>query len=62
MSVSTRDKPYKCDICGTQFSQSITFEAHVRIHTRDKPYKSYTCGAQFSQSDNLKNHIRIHTG
>ena len=72
MSVSTRNKLYKCDICGAQFSRSDSLKSHVRIHTgKSCDFKKHVCihsedklqmCAQFLQSSYLKTHVRMYTG
>jgi uncharacterized Zn-finger protein len=53
----TGDKPYKCDICGEEFSQNSNLQEHSRTHTGDKPYKCDICGKRFSQNSNFQTHM-----
>jgi uncharacterized Zn-finger protein len=56
------NKPYKCDICGKEFSQNSNLQYHIRTHTGDKPYNCDVCGKAFSENCSLQRHIRKHTG
>ena len=49
-TVSNKNKPYECDICGKTFSQNHQLQNHIRTHTGDKPYKCDICGKGFSQN------------
>ena len=55
-------EPFKCEICGTHFSQSGHLKRHMRSHTGEKPFKCEICSAQFAHACNLKTHMRLHTG
>ena len=51
-------KPYKCNVCGKEFTESGNSKKHLRIHTCEKPYKCDVCGKEFVSSSNLKIHLR----
>ncbi|KAF9818381.1 hypothetical protein SFRURICE_017803 [Spodoptera frugiperda] len=57
-----KDRPYKCDICETSFSEKCNLNNHIRTHTGEKPYKCDICKRSYSVKCNLDRHIRIHTG
>jgi KRAB domain-containing zinc finger protein len=50
--ILTKDKPYKCDICGNGFTHDINLQNHIRTHTGDKLYQCGICGKVFSQNGN----------
>ncbi|XP_028284966.1 B-cell CLL/lymphoma 6 member B protein isoform X2 [Parambassis ranga] len=61
-SVSSGDKPYRCNVCGAQFNRPANLKTHSRIHSGEKPYRCDTCGARFVQVAHLRAHVLIHTG
>ncbi|XP_038140822.1 B-cell lymphoma 6 protein homolog [Cyprinodon tularosa] len=61
-SVSSGDKPYRCNVCGAQFNRPANLKTHTRIHSGEKPYRCDTCGARFVQVAHLRAHVLIHTG
>ncbi|XP_035828825.1 uncharacterized protein LOC101846254 [Aplysia californica] len=58
------EKPYKykCEVCGSEFSQKVQLKVHKRTHTGEKPYNCEVCGATFSRIGHLQIHKRRHTG
>ena len=57
-SVHEKLKPYKCNLCGKDFSQTSSLKQHVKsVHDKLKPYKCNKCGKSFSQLGNLKKHM-----
>lgn len=61
-SISSGDKPYRCNVCGAQFNRPANLKTHSRIHSGEKPYRCDTCGARFVQVAHLRAHVLIHTG
>jgi uncharacterized Zn-finger protein len=58
--VHAQEKPHKCDICPSKFSESWSLIRHQRIHTEEKPYSCALCFKEFADQGNYKKHIRIH--
>ncbi|XP_075913424.1 uncharacterized protein LOC116958655 [Petromyzon marinus] len=55
-------RPYHCNVCGMDFTQSHHLLNHQRIHTGEKPYACAVCGKAFARSGTLVTHKRVHTG
>ena len=60
--VHNGEKPFKCDVCQSQFLLSHHLKNHMRLHTGEKPFKCLLCGGEYSQYGNLQCHMRMHTG
>lgn len=60
--ISVGEKPYRCNVCGMQFSQSPHLKNHERIHSGERPYICEVCDKSFARHSTLWNHRRIHTG
>ncbi|XP_010766335.1 B-cell CLL/lymphoma 6 member B protein isoform X2 [Notothenia coriiceps] len=61
-TVSSGEKPYRCNVCSAQFNRPANLKTHARIHSGEKPYRCDTCGARFVQVAHLRAHVLIHTG
>ena len=54
------ERPYSCEFCGKQFSQSINLRNHKLIHTGNKLHGCEYCGKLFLRTGNLKKHVADH--
>ena len=54
-------KPFKCDVCGNEFSKAKFLSRHKLIHG-SKRYICDYCGDRFTMKTYLRHHLRIHTG
>ena len=53
-------KPFKCNICDTNFASKQGLNTHIAtVHEGKKPYRCNTCDSSFSQKQTLKNHITM---
>ncbi|KAF8606076.1 hypothetical protein BDV93DRAFT_521385 [Ceratobasidium sp. AG-I] len=60
----TGHRPFRCDVCGLDFSEAATLQQHMRRHTQEKPYVCDFpgCGKAFAITGALTIHKRIHNG
>ena len=61
-SLSTGEKPYKCEVCSSAFVRQGHLQRHMLTHASEKPYKCKLCPKSFTQYRNLQTHIYKHTG
>lgn len=58
--IHSKDKPFKCNICGKGFCQARTLAVHKIIHNEEPPHKCNICNKPFNQRSNLNAHLLIH--
>uniref|UniRef100_A0A6P7G5L0 Gastrula zinc finger protein XlCGF49.1-like isoform X2 n=1 Tax=Diabrotica virgifera virgifera TaxID=50390 RepID=A0A6P7G5L0_DIAVI len=62
IKVTTREKPFTCEICNRQFSSYDLKKHYLRVHPGEKRFACKICNKRFSQSFNLNAHMVVHTG
>ncbi|THH27464.1 hypothetical protein EUX98_g6723 [Antrodiella citrinella] len=60
----TGHRPFQCQVCQQNFSESATLAQHMRRHTQEKPYACDFpgCGKSFAITGALTIHKRTHNG
>lgn len=62
LQTHSKNRPFKCAVCGNAFAEMAVLKQHMRVHSGEKPYACKLCGKRFAASTALSVHIRTHTG
>lgn len=62
MRTHSNFKPFKCEVCGKEFSAKCNYLAHKWVHlgARERPFKCKLCEKSFHRKMFLEAHIRSH--
>ncbi|NWV94852.1 ZNF91 protein, partial [Machaerirhynchus nigripectus] len=55
-----REKPYKCEQCGRNFTSISRLMWHVLDHAGEPSHRCGECGETFSESSGLLGHLAAH--
>ena len=58
----SKEKPYKCDVCGKAYTHPTNLKIHKQEHSGIKPFQCEQCGKTFRTTNRLKMHQTSHTG
>uniref|UniRef100_A0A3Q4GX72 C2H2-type domain-containing protein n=1 Tax=Neolamprologus brichardi TaxID=32507 RepID=A0A3Q4GX72_NEOBR len=58
----TRERRYKCPICGKRFYQIGHLKKHQFSHTDEKPFTCQECGKNYTSAESFKAHQMSHRG
>ncbi len=63
MTVHSKLKAYKCELCSTSFAEKGGLTKHLkRVHDSSRDHKCNLCEKQVFSSGELVVHMRVHTG
>lgn len=51
---------YKCDECGTRFTQAGALQQHRSTHSKVKSEVCNLCGRGFARKASLRRHMQVH--
>lgn len=57
----TKEKPFKCRVCGKDFHMAGDLTKHARRHSGEKPYYCQHCKKRFTTSQQVKKHAAVHS-
>ncbi|KAM3174529.1 hypothetical protein ACTXT7_010343 [Hymenolepis weldensis] len=55
-----KDARFKCMYCDKQFTKSVYYNEHLRIHLGQLPFECHICGRRFNKKSNLNVHLKFH--
>lgn len=55
-----KDARFKCMYCDKQFTKSVYYNEHIRIHLGQLPFECHICGRRFNKKSNLNVHLKFH--
>ena len=53
-------KPFRCEVCQKEFSQTSALNLHKKIHTGERNHGCNQCYKYFRTSAHLKRHLKTH--
>lgn len=57
LSMSTGQRPHKCDVCSKAFKHKHHLTEHKRLHSGEKPFQCKKCLKRFSHSGSYSQHM-----
>ena len=61
MNVHSKERPFKCEHCGTKCKTKQNLQSHMDVHSKEKPFKCEDCGEGFTRKPTLTRHLQTHT-
>ena len=61
MNVHSKERPFKCEDCGTKCKTKQNLQSHMDVHSKERPFKCEDCGEGFTRKPTLTRHLQTHT-
>lgn len=55
----SKERPYKCDVCGKGFITIYFLNAHAKVHSGEKPFNCHICGKAFPKLYSMQRHKKL---
>ncbi|XP_037528293.1 zinc finger protein 430-like [Rhipicephalus sanguineus] len=55
--VHTGERPFRCNMCPSAFTDPSNLNRHKRCHTGERPFMCHQCKQNFTQSSSLRTHM-----